>query len=255
MTTLNDTYLKTLFKILQPGCVVTADWLESHGISRNLLKYYLKSGWLESVGRSAYKKPGDKVEWQGALNSIQNQTQIKVHVGGLSALSLQGYSHYYRLSNESLHLFTPLQTKLPKWFISYNWGMELQHHLSSFLPPEKGLKEQNVNQVSINISSPERAIMECLFLAPQKMDLVECYYLFEGLVNLKPKLINELLAKCKSVKVKRLFLYMAEKSGHQWFQFLKTNQIDIGKGNRMFAKNGVHVSKYLISIPKELVDL
>ena len=97
--------------------------------------------------------------------------------------------------------------------------------------------------------------MECLLLAPQKMDLVECYHIFEGLVNLKPKLLNELLVECNSIKVKRLFLYMAEKSGHKWFQFLKTNQIDIGKGNRMFAKNGVHVSKYLISIPKELAGL
>lgn len=29
---------------------------------------------------------------------------------------------------------------------------------------------------------------------------------------------------------------MAERSGHQWFQFLKTNQIDIGKVTRIFAK-------------------
>jgi len=249
------TYLKKLFRILQPGYVVISDWLETNGISRNLVNYYLKSGWLESVGRSAYKKPGDNVEWQGALNSIQNQTQIKVHVGALSALSLQGFSHYFRLSNESLQLFTPLQTKLPKWFISYKWEVELQHHLSSFLPPEKGLKEQSVKQVSINISSPERAILECLFLAPKKIDLVECYHLFEGLVNLKPRLISELLSECKSVKVKRLFLYMAEKSGHQWFQFLDTEQVDLGKGNRMFAKNGVHIPQYLISIPKELSEL
>ncbi|HEC44252.1 MAG TPA: hypothetical protein ENI20_15630 [Bacteroides sp.] len=255
MTTKNETNLKTLFKVLQPGCVATIDWLEGYGISRNLQKYYLKSGWLESVGRSAYKKPGDNIEWQGALSSIQKQTKTIVHVGGLSALSLQGFSHYFRLNNESLHLFTPLQTKLPKWFKSNSWGLELQHHLSSFLPPEIGLKELKVNQISIKVSSPERAIIECLLLAPQKMDLVECYHIFEGLVNLRPKLLNELLVECNSVKVKRLFLYMAEKSGHQWFQFLETNQIDIGKGNRMFGKNGVHVSKYLISIPKELADL
>jgi len=254
MATQVGTKLKILFKVLQPGCVATNDWLENYGISRNLQKYYLKSGWLESIGRSAYKKPGDNVEWQGALSSIQKQTKTLVHVGGLSALSLEGFSHYFRLNNEPLHLFTPLQTKLPKWFKSNSWGLELQHHLSSFLPPGIGLKEQKVKQISITVSSPERAMMECLLLAPKKMDLVECYQIFEGLVNLKPKLVNELLVACNSVKVKRLFLYMAEKSGHQWFQFLKTNQIDIGKGNRMIEKNGIHVSKYLISIPKELAD-
>jgi len=125
MTTQNPTYLKTLFRLLQPGYVVTGDWLESFGISRNLQKYYLKSGWLESIGRSAFKKPGDTVEWQGALHAIQKQTGIKVHVGGLSALALQGFGHFVRLSDESLHLFSPLKTKLPKWFIDCDWKLEI----------------------------------------------------------------------------------------------------------------------------------
>ncbi|WP_159517817.1 type IV toxin-antitoxin system AbiEi family antitoxin [Sunxiuqinia indica] len=255
MTTQNKTYLKRLFKILQPGCVVTVDWLEAYGISRDLQKYYLKSGWLESIGRSAYKKPGDKIEWQGALNAIQKQTATNVHVGGLSALALQGYSHYFRMNNESLQLFSPLKTKLPKWFTDYNWGLDLQHHLSSFLPSDLGIKVLEQGQIQINVSTPERAIMECLYLAPQKMDLVECFHIFEGLVNLKPKLVNELLTQCNSVKVKRLFLYMTEKANHQWLTFLKTDKIDIGTGNRMLAEKGVHVPKYLLSIPKELADL
>ncbi|MBK5246988.1 MAG: type IV toxin-antitoxin system AbiEi family antitoxin [Peptostreptococcaceae bacterium] len=255
MTTPKETNLKTLFKVLQPGCIVTNGWLESFGISRNLQKYYLKSGWLESVGRSAYKKPGDNLEWQGALSCIQKQTETNVHVGGLSALAFHGFSHYFRLSNEALHLFTPLQTKIPKWFVDYDWKLEIQHYLTSFLPNNLGIKEQELNQFKINVSSPERAIMECLYLAPKHMDLVECFHLFEGLVNLKPRLLMELLANCKSVKVKRLFLYMAEKANHQWFQFLKTDKIELGKGNRMLTKNGIYISKYLISVPKELLEL
>jgi len=255
MTTQNETKLKTLFNVLQPGCVVTVNELERYGISRNLQKYYLKSGWLEPLGRSAYKKPGDTVEWPGALSAIQKQTEIVVHVGGLSALALQGFSHYLRMSKQSLHLFSPLKTKLPKWFVDYNWKLEIKHHLSSFLPPDTGIKELEQNQILIYVSTPERAIMECLYLAPQKMDLVECYQLVEGLVNLKPKLVNELLTSCNSVKVKRLFLYMAEKANHQWFRFLNTDQFDLGKGNRMLTEKGVYNAKYLISIPKELAEL
>ncbi|MGF1587319.1 MAG: type IV toxin-antitoxin system AbiEi family antitoxin [Bacteroidales bacterium] len=254
MTTQSETYLKKLFKVLQPGCVVTVDWLESYGISRNLQKYYLKSGWLESIGRSAYKKPGDSIEWQGALNAIQKQTETQVHVGGLSALAIQGFSHYLRISNESLQLFSPLKSKLPKWFGDYDWKLDIQHYQSSFLPPDSGIKELEHNQILISVSTPERAIMECLYLAPQKMDLVECYHLLEGLVNLKPNLLNELLSRCNSVKVKRLFLFMAEKASHQWFQFLNTNQIHIGTGNRMLAEKGIHIPKYLISVPKELAE-
>jgi hypothetical protein len=255
MNTQNKTYLKRLFKILHPGHVVTANWLESFGISRNLQKYYLKSGWLESLGRGAYKKPGDTIEWHGALNTIQMQTELRVHVGGLSALALQGFSHYFRMRNETLHLFSPLKTKLPKWFADYDWTMDIKHHQSSFLPPDLGIIELEQQGILIKASAPERAIMECLYLAPKSIDLVECYHIFEGLVNLKPKLLNELLSNCNSVKVRRLFLYMAEKSIHQWFQFLKLEQISLGAGNRMLAEKGVYIQKYLISIPKELAEL
>jgi len=255
MTIQKETKLKILFKVLQPGNVVTASWLEGLGVSRNLQKYYLKSGWLESLGRGAYKKPGDTIEWQGAVSALQRRTETKVHVGGLSALSLQGFSHYFRFSKDTLYLFSPLKTKLPKWFADYNWDIDILHKQSSFLPHDIALREFENNQITVTISTPERAIMECLFLAPKKIDLVECYHLFEGLVNLKPKLVTELLVNCNSVKVKRLFLYMAEKANHQWFQFLNKDNINLGKGNRMLSEKGVYVTKYLISVPKELAEL
>lgn len=91
MTKKYDTKLKNLFIVLEPGKVVTSSLLESLGISENLRQYYLESGWLQFVGRGAYKKPDDVIEWQGAINAIQNQLNIKVHVGGLTALALNGY--------------------------------------------------------------------------------------------------------------------------------------------------------------------
>ena len=255
MTTQNEYKLKTLFKELQPGCIVTSAWLSEMGISKDLKKYYLKSGWLEALGRGAYKKPGDHIEWQGALNAIQKHSETKVHIGGLSALSLQGFSHYFRLNSETLYLFTPTNTKLPKWFSDYSWNYKLFHKQSNFLPDNVGLKQIEVKSIPVKISTPERSILECLLLAPQMFDLVECYQLFEGLVNLKPKLISELLTHCSSVKVKRLFLYMAEKINHQWFQFLKIDNIDLGKGSRSLADSGIYNAKYMISIPKELEQL
>ena len=255
MTTKNETKLRRLYKNIQQGNVITISLLESIGISDNLRMYYLESGWLESVGRGAYKKPDDIVEWQGAVNAIQKQTGSKVHVGGMSSLSLQGFSHYFRLSNEILYLFSPPKTKLPKWFTDYSWDTELFHKQSSFLPDDIGIKDIEIKQIPVSISTPERAIMECLYLAPKKNDLVECYQVFEGLVNLKPKLVTELLSNCNSVKVNRLFLYMAEKANHQWFSFIKTDDINLGSGKRMITQKGVYNAKYLISIPKELEEL
>jgi hypothetical protein len=255
MTTHKETKLKTLFKVLQSGNIVTASWLEGLGISRDLQKHYLKSGWLEPLGRGAYKKPGDKIAWQAAINAMQNQTGTKIHIGALSALSLQGFGHYLRFDRNTLYLFSPLKTKLPKWFTDCNWETEIMHKQSAFLPNDMALKEFDTNQLSLTISTPERAIMEYLYLAPKNADLVECYHIMEGLVNLKPKLVTELLLTCNSVQVKRLFLYMAAKANHQWFQFLDTENVNLGKGNRMLAVKGVYNSKYLISIPKELAEL
>ncbi len=255
MPTENKIKLRELFKVLKPGNVVTAMLLKERGISDNLRMYYLESGWLEPVGRGAYKRPGDIIEWYGAVSAIHNQTAVKVHVGGLSALSLQGYSHYFRFSKDTLQLFSPQKTKLPKWFRDYNWSAEILHKQSSFLPEEIGLKSIDIKQISVFVSTPERAILECLYLAPSIIDLVECYQLLEGLVNLKPKLVTKLLSDCSSIRVKRLFLYMAEKANHQWLSFIKTEDINLGKGKRMITEKGIYNSKYLISIPKELNEL
>jgi len=255
MTTHNQTKLKTVFKLLQSNSVITSSLLNNNGISRHLRKYYIESGWLEPLGRGAYKSPDDKVEWHGAVNAIQHQTNTKVHVGALSALTLHGYSHYFRLNKEVLQLFSPLKETLPKWFTDYDWNVDVFHKSTSFLPDGLGIKGADIKGVQINISTPERAILECLYLAPKNMDLVECYQVLEGLVNLKPKLVTELLLACNSLKIRRLFLYMAEKANHQWFHFLKADNVDLGKGDRMITKKGVYNAKYLISIPKELAVL
>ncbi len=255
MTTHNDTKLKSLINLLHTNKVITAKVLDKNGISRHLRSYYQKSGWIEPLGKGAYKKPGDMLEWQDGINALQNQLDINLHVGGLTALTIHGFSHYFRLSKETLYLFSSLQTRIPKWFADYNWNMELIHKPTSFLPEAPGIIEMEMKNVKVNVSTPERALLECLFLAPQNTNLVECYQILEGMVNLKPKLISELLLSCNSIKVKRLFLYMADKAKHQWFQFLTIDTIDLGSGDRMIIENGAYNSKYHITLPKELVEL
>lgn len=255
MTAHSNTKLKTLFKLLQPNQVITSVLLDNNGVSRHLRRYYQDSGWIESLGRGAYKKPGESIEWQAGVNALQYQLNCKVHVGGLTALTLHGFSHYFRMREETLHLFSPLQTRIPKWFTDYKWDVELFQKMTSFLPEDTGIKEFDIKGIKVNVSAPERAILESLLLAPVQADLVECYQVFEALVNLKPKLVSELLLTCNSIKVKRLFLYMAEKAKHQWFQFLELNKIDIGSGDRMIVEKGVYNAKYKITIPKELAEL
>ena len=238
-----------------PGTVILASWLDKNGFSYDLQQRYKKSGWLESIGVGAFKRPNDNIGWQGAVYSLQQQANLSVHVGGLSALSLLGYSHYIRTGVETAYLFSNLKIKLPAWFEKYSWNEPVNHTKTSFLSTEIGLEDYNDVAFQIKISSPERAIMECLYLAPEKQDLLETYQIMSGLVNLRPDIVQVLLQVCKSVKVKRLFLYMLKKANHQWGQFLDLSEVNLGTGDREVVKNGIYDPEFHITVPKELAQI
>src|SRR5690606_19404881 len=110
---------------------------------------------------------------------------------------------------QKMSLFGSLKESLPKWFTGYeNWNDRFTFTQTNFLPNDLGLVESNCNGHLVMVSSVTRAIMECIYLAPQKQSLLECYELLEGLNNLRPQVVQQLLEKCSSVKVKRLFLYL-----------------------------------------------
>ncbi len=254
MTTKNDTHLKRLLQLATPNALLLAKHLEQLGISRDLQQYYKKSGWLESIAPGVFFLPQGKPTWLGAMYTMQTQSTIAIHPGALTALTLQGMSHYIRLGQAPIYVFTQ-NSKLPKWFTNYNWQQQLNICNTSFLPKELALIQYEDKSFAMNISSLERAILECLYLTPNKIDLIECYQLMEGLVNLRPAIVQELLEKCQSIKVKRLFLYMAEKANHAWFKYLDTNKLDLGRGDRLLVKNGVYIKHYGITVPGELVKL
>ena len=51
-----------------------------------------------------------------------------------------------------------------------------------------------------------------------------------------------------------MFLYMAEKAGHYWFDELNLEAIDLGTSKLQLVGKGVYIAKYRIAIPKELKD-
>jgi len=253
MGTENESKIKRFLSQHQQGTVSLAKWLERIGISHDLQKKYRKSGWLESIGSGAFKRPDEKVTWQGAMYAIQTQAKLPIHPGATTALSMQGLSHYMR-AQETVYLFSPQATQLPKWFSSYAWGSSMELVKSSVIPDKIGIVSSDEKNFSIRISGPERAMLECLHLAPGKLDLVECYHIMEGLSNLRPKLVQELLEKCTSVKIKRLFLFMATKAQHQWLELIDRKKIDLGKGDRSIIEGGAYNAAFHITIPKELAQ-
>jgi hypothetical protein len=74
----------------------------------------------------------------------------------------------------------------------------------------------------------------------------------EGLSNLSPRRLQKLLADCRSVKVKRLFFFFADRHKHAWLKHLDTKYIDFGTGKRMLVKGGKLDPVRQITVPEEL---
>jgi len=254
MTTVNKTKINQLLQEQPQGVVLISSWLATQGYSIDLQKHYRKTRWLQSIGKGALIRTDDKVGYEGAIYALQSQAGLAIHPGGRTALSLLGKAHYLELAGNKVVLFGASGGKLPVWFKKNDWGIHLDYYETSFLPADLGLTEVEVKSFSIKVSGAARAMMECLYLSPQKQDLMECFELMEGLNNLPPKQVQVLLEKCQSVKVKRLFLYMAEKAEHSWFKYLDLKNVDLGKGKRSIVKNGVLIDKYSITVPRALEE-
>ncbi|MEJ5096565.1 MULTISPECIES: type IV toxin-antitoxin system AbiEi family antitoxin domain-containing protein [Sphingomonas] len=143
---------------------------------------------------------------------------------------------------------------LPAWFQKH-WGGEVRHMQTKLLPNDIGLTEHRTPEgYPLTAATPERAILELLHLAPKEFDLVEACQIVEGMTSLRPKLMQSLLEACTSVKVRRLFLYLAERADLPVMRHVKVDQIDLGSGDRSLAKMGRYVPKYRLLLPRELVS-
>ena len=97
-----------------------------------------------------------------------------------------------------------------------------------------------------------RALLELLDELPQRETFHQVDMLIQGLTNLSPRRLQELLADCKNVKIKRLFFFFADRHGHAWLRSLKNKKFDLGQGKRMLVKGGRLDQTYQITVPKEI---
>ncbi|MCQ2740141.1 MAG: type IV toxin-antitoxin system AbiEi family antitoxin [bacterium] len=248
MGTEKETNLKTLLSKNPKNVIITSKYLTSLGISHDLQKRYEKNGWLKRLSQGAYITLGDSASLDGAIYALQKQLNLSIHIGGISALNnYYGITHNISYSDKNTQLFGFRSEKLPKWFKTL-YGINTQLNCTTFLPKDIGLVEIQTGDFKIKVSTLERAVLEMLYLVPEKIMPNEAYQIIELLITVKPKEFQLLLEKCSSVKVKRLFLYLAELSDHSWFKRLDLSKIDLGKGVREITKGGKHNSKYNIII-------
>ena len=77
---------------------------------------------------------------------------------------------------------------------------------------------------------------------------------FQGLVNLRPQLMQWYLEACTSIRVKRLMLLLGDYYGHVWATRVERSRIDLGSGKRQVVKNGWLHPELQITVPREFGD-
>lgn len=268
MTQQRQERLKPLLDDLPPGYVADAAWLVGRGIDRKSILQYEQRGWLEKLARGVYSRPDTHrdvsaaSDWRRLVLSLQRVMGYEVHVGGRTALSLHGFEHYLSLGAEAVPIY--LYGNVPSWLARLpNADRFETRTLSLFGGSKTGVdgvddeKQSSPPQRRLNdlmVSTPERAILELLNELPADESFHNADMLFEGLVNLRPRLLEALLKECRSVKVKRLFFVFADQHDHAWRQHLDPDDFDLGSGPRALVGGGRLHPRYAITVPPELID-
>lgn len=206
--------IKRLQTELPRGAPFDLATLATLGVSPQLAARYAEGGWLVRLAQGVYAFPNDDYGVYGALKFLQQRVP-GMHVGGKSALAVQGVRHNLG-SRDTLVLWGEARYTMPEWFTSrfparyvharlFDWPDASLDSKTRGTPP--GMPD------GLRVSSSERAVLELLYDAGTKQSLEEARNVFDGLRSPRKELLGQLLSCCTSVKAVRLFLTWARETG------------------------------------------
>jgi hypothetical protein len=257
--------LKQVLDRVPPGFLVDSRWLTASGVAKSSASDYHRDGWFGRVARGVYRRPypqersTESVEWKLAVLSAQWIMGYDFHVGGMTALGLEGHSHYLGLGR-SANVY--LYGDVPVWLTKLTLDAHvLLRRRQLFGSNPLGVDDRDFDPAAKNApspwnwplrrSSPERAVLEALNELPDGESFHKVDMLFQGLASLRPRRLEELLQACRSVKVKRLFFLFADRHRHRWLAHIDRTSIDLGKGPRMLVEGGRYAAAYQLVVPEE----
>jgi len=236
-----------------PGDIHSLKWMKERGVPQNLAYQYYDKGSLDKIGPGIYKRKGEQISWMGVVRLLQEELGKGLHVSGRTALELKGSSHYTPMGKTTIvYLSSYEKSKLPKWLLKNNFDREFSYRSSGLFTKELELSEYHSPMgYKLKVSSRELAIFELIDLLDLKNSFETAENYLNGLAGLRSDKLQNLLEDCTSIKVKRVFLYLSEKIGHSYFQYLDVSKIDLGSGKRQIVTNNSQLDKkYLITVPK-----
>ena len=233
--------------------VHSVNWFDTRGINRSLLRRYSSRGIIRRLGGGVYAKASEKLDWQAAIYTAQTEFQLPVHVGGRTVFELLGTGHYLNIGSKPVtYIMARKRISTPIWLIKNDWGVEFRIKTLNIFEGNIGLIEFKKTKFAMKMSSRERAIMELTNILDLRWSFETLEQYFESLTNIRSDITQQLLENCKSVKVKRIFLYMANKLNLPVLKKLDESKIDLGSGKRTVAINGQLDKRFAITIPRYL---
>lgn len=204
--------------------------------------------------------------WESVVCSLQRMGSDLV-VGGLSGLEVQGRSHYLPLGrNYTVSLFG--REVLPTWTNRPRLAGRFRRHGITWLEegeaplvtedsygvhyPYVRVHQTEESGLRLSVSTPERAFFEVLSGVPTETSFDHAELLLEGLPDLLPERLNRLIARTRSVKIKRLFFWPAKRERHPWLKYVREDCVDFGTGKWHLAPNGRFNREYQITVPKSM---
>lgn len=225
------------------------------------------------------KKRG-RLSWQQVVISLQTiLDHPPLIVGGGTALALHGFSHYLSHDLGEIHLYG--EKAPPSWVGNLELPQRIVYHPQRRLfggesasmgadSPAWDVRENRGRDVTklhggsvtsipwgqwdwpLALSTSERAILELLNELPDRASFHHVVKIMEGLAGLRPRRMQKLLLDCGSIKVKRLFLFFADRQRHAWLKHLDKKSISLGAGKRHLVKGGRLDPVYHITVLEDL---
>jgi hypothetical protein len=144
---------------------------------------------------------------------------------------------------------------LPAWFKNHNWGVRVEFNGARLFA--RAVEDQfhyKKDGFIIEASSMERASFELVYEIKDSESFNWVAEQFQGLVNLRPQLMQQYLEACISIRVKRLVLLLGTYYDQVWAQRANRSRINLGSGKRQVVKNGWLHPEFQITVPREFAS-